>query len=61
MYNFLTNGYPDNFVNKYFKRFMDNIHVVKKTTLTFEKNPLVLVIPYFGSMSLRTKTNLKQS
>ena len=29
---------------------MDNMHVVKKTTLTVEKKPLILVLPYFGSM-----------
>ena len=25
---------------------MDNIHVDKETTLTFEKKPLVIVLPY---------------
>ena len=38
---------------------MDNIHVVKETTLTVEKKPLVLVLPYLGSISLQTK--LKKS
>ena len=56
--NFLKNGYPENFINKCFKRLTDNIHVVKKTTLTAEKKPLVLVIPWFnpyiGSISLQT-------
>ena len=28
----LKNGYTENFANKCFKRFMDNIHVVKGTT-----------------------------
>ena len=27
---FLKSDYPDNFVNKYFKRFIDNMLVVKK-------------------------------
>ena len=40
---------------------MDNIHVVKETTLTVEKKPLVLVLPYLGSISLQTRTNLKKS
>ena len=31
---FLENGYPENFINKCFKRFMDNLHVVEETTLT---------------------------
>ena len=40
---------------------MDNIHVVKETTLTVEKKPLVLVLPYLGSISLQTRTKLKNS
>ena len=40
---------------------MDNIRVVKETTLTVEKNPLVLVLPYLGSISLQTRTKLKKS
>ena len=30
---FLKNGHPADFINKCFKTFMDNIHVVKETTL----------------------------
>ena len=40
---------------------MDNIHVVKETTLSVEKKPLVLVLPYLGSISLKTRTKLKKS
>ena len=40
---------------------MDNIHVVKETTRTAEKKPLVLVLPYLGPISLQTKTTLKKS
>ena len=40
---------------------MDNIHVVKETTLTIEKKPLVLVLPYLGPISLQTRTKLKKS
>ena len=40
---------------------MENIHVVKETTLTVEKKPLVLVLPYLGSISLQTRTKLKKS
>ena len=39
---------------------MYNIHVVKETTLTVEKNPLVLVLPYLGSISLQTRTKLRK-
>ena len=58
---FLKNGFPEDFINKCFKKFMDNIHVVKETTLTVEKKPLVLVLPYLGSISLQFRTKLKNS
>ena len=57
----LKNGYPEDFINKCFKKFMDNIHVVKETTLTVEKKPLVLVLPYLGSIYLQIKTKSKKS
>ena len=41
---FLKNDLPENFMNKCFKRFTDNIHLVKE-------KPLVLVLPYLGSIS----------
>ena len=40
---------------------MDNIHVVKETTLTVEKKLFVLVLPYLGSISLQTRTKLNKS
>ena len=40
---------------------MDNIHVVKETTLPVEKKPLVVVLPYLGSISLQSRTKLKKS
>ena len=39
---------------------MDNIHVVKETTLTVEKKSLVLALPYLGSISLQTRAKLKK-
>ena len=43
------------------KKIMKNIHVVKETSLTVEKKPLVLVPPYLGSISLQTTTKSKKS
>ena len=40
---------------------MDNILVVKEATLTVEKKPFVLVLPYLSSISLQNKTKLKKS
>ena len=40
---------------------MDNIHVLKETILAVEKNFLVPVLPYLGSISLKTRSKLKKS
>ena len=40
---------------------MDNIRVVKEITLTVKKKPVVLVVSYLGSISLKTRTKLKKS
>ena len=48
-------------LNKSFQKFMDNVHVVKKTPLTNEKKPLVLALLYLGSIPLQTRTKLKKS
>ena len=39
---------------------MDKINVVKETTLTVEKKPLVLVSHYVGSISSETRIKLKK-
>ena len=39
---FLENGHTEIVENRCFKRFMDSIHVLKETTLTVEKKPLVI-------------------
>ena len=57
---FVKNGYPKDFINKCFKKFINSIHVVKETTLTVEKKPLVLILPYLGSISFQTRTKLKK-
>ena len=37
------------------------MHLVKETTLTGEKKPLVLFLPYIGSISFQARTKLKKS
>ena len=53
--------YPEDFINNSLKRFMDNLYVVKETTLTVEKKPFVLVLPCLVLISLETRTKLKKS
>ena len=39
---------------------MDNMHMVKETTLTVEKNCYALVFPNLGSVSFQTRAKLKK-
>ena len=50
--NYLKSGCPENFINKCFKRFTDNILVVKGTALRVEKK-LVLIVSNLGSTKLK--------
>ena len=57
---FLENGFPENHMNKCFKRFMDKTHNITKATLTVEKKYLVLVLLSLSSISLKSRTKLKK-
>ena len=58
---FQENGYPENFVNRYFKLFFNRIDILKENVPTVEKKPLRLVLSYLGTISLRTRTKLQKS
>ena len=53
--------YPENSIDKCFKKFLDNIHFVKEKVPTVERKRLFLVLPYLGVISLQTRTKLKQA
>ena len=44
-----------------FKKFLDNIHLVKEKVPTVERKCLLLVLPYLGVISLQTRTKLQQT
>ena len=58
---FQKNGYPKNFVDRCFKKFLNNVHLVEENVPTVEKKRLLLVLPYLGIISLRTRTKLQQA
>ena len=58
---FQKNAYPENFIDKCFKKFLNNIHLVKENVPIVELKPLLLVLPYFGIISLQTRTKLQQA
>ena len=49
---FQKNGYPENFIDKCFKKFLNNIHLVKENVPTVEQKRLLLVLPHLGIISL---------
>ena len=58
---FQNNGYPESFIDKYFKKFLNNNHLVKENVPPLKKRCLLLVLPYLEIISLQTKTKLQQS
>ena len=58
---FRKNGYPENFIDKYFKKFLDNINLVQEKVPTMERNCLLLVLPYSRIVSLQTRIKLQQA
>ena len=57
---FQKNGYPENFIDRYFKLFLNRIPILKEKVPTVEKKPLRLVLPYVEPISLLTRTNCKR-
>ena len=58
---FCKNSYLRNFIGKCFKKFLDNIQLVKENVPTLEKECLLLVLPYLWVVSLQTRTKLQQA
>ena len=58
---FCKNGYPENFIDKCFKKFLDNIHHVKEKAPTVQRKHILLVLPYLEVISLQNRTKLQQA
>ena len=58
---FSENGYPENFIDKSFKKFLCNIHLVKENVPKVEKKCLLIALPYLGAISLGTKNKLQKA
>ena len=58
---FKNNGYPENFINNCSKVFLDKKYKIQGKVITAPKKTLLLVLPYFGPLSLQTITKLKNS
>ena len=58
---FKRNGYPISFIDKWVKRSLDKVFIVKKTFLTSSKNQLVCVLPFIDKTSLQLRSRLFKS
>ena len=59
--DFNNNGYPENFIDKCFKVFLDNKYRIQEKVITMPRKTLFLVLPYLGRLSLQTRTKLRKS
>ena len=57
---FLKNGYPLSFTDKCFKMVIDKL-VIKHTQPKVQRKTLILSLPYYGDISLQTRTKLRKS
>ena len=48
-------------IDKCFKKFLDNVHLVKEKVPTVERKRLLLVLPYLGVIFLQTRTKQQQA
>ena len=55
------NGYPENLIDRCFTLLLNRIHILKDKVPTVEKKPLQLALPYLGTISLQTRTELQKS
>ena len=55
------NVYPENFIDRCFKLFVNRIHILKERVSIVEKRSLRLFLPYLETISLQTRTKLQKS
>ena len=57
---FQKNGYPENFIDRCFKLYLNRINILKEKVSAVEKKPLRLAPPHLGTISLQTRTKLQK-
>ena len=55
-----SNGYPRQFLDKIFSKFLDKSFKERVTITTISRKALHLVLPYLGTQSLKLKKNLNK-
>ena len=54
------NSYPHDFVDRYIKKFLDRVLTQKVVVSTVPKNNLMILLPYLGKLSLKTRTRINR-
>ena len=58
---FQRNGYLKSFIEKYFKNFLDRLHIIKPTSAKVEKKAFHLVLPHLEPISLYVRTKIRNA
>ena len=58
---FHGNGYPQSLIDKYFKKILDRLNIIKPNLETVKKKALRLVLLYLELISLQVRTNIKNA
>ena len=53
---FQKNGYPENFIDRCFKLFLNKIDILKEKVPKVVKKPMRLDLPFLETISLQTRT-----
>ena len=53
--------YPQNFVNKGIKKFLNKLFLKKELNFMVPKKELIFVLPYLGKLSLDLRTRLRRT
>ena len=56
---FKLNSYPEKFIDRCIKRFLNKLYVSKVIELTAAKKELILVLPYLGQQSFEIRNAIQ--
>ena len=58
---FEENYYPENFIDRCFKLFLNKINTLKESVSIVEKKPLRLILSFLDTALVQTRTKLQKS
>ena len=58
---FIKNGCSERCLDKYVKRFLKKVFILKQIIQTAEKKQVTIVLPYMGMISIELKVKLRKT